>query len=59
MNGPLRLTKGRLLALLLGVPLALACIGWAGLTEVAYAGLGSYPVRLTVPPEAGRLSRTG
>ncbi len=43
------MTKGRLLALLLGVPVALALIAWTGLTEVAFAGLGSYPVRLAVP----------
>src|SRR2546429_8462731 len=46
MNRPLPMTWGRGLALLLGVPIALALIGWTGLTEVAYAGLGSYPVRL-------------
>jgi hypothetical protein len=49
MSTPLPMTKGRLLALLLGVPIALALIAWTGLTEVAYAGLGSYPVRLAVP----------
>jgi hypothetical protein len=43
------MTAGRRLALLLGVPLAFALIAWTGLTEVAYAGLGSYPVRLAVP----------
>ena len=49
MSTRLPMTKGRRLALLLGVPLALALIGWTGLTEVAYAGLGSYQVRLAVP----------
>jgi Putative adhesin len=49
MSTPLPMTKGRLLALLLGVPVAFALIAWTGLTEVAYAGLGSYPVRLAVP----------
>jgi hypothetical protein len=49
MTTPLPMTKGRRLALLLGVPFALALVGWTGLTEVAYAGLGSYPVRLAVP----------
>jgi putative adhesin len=48
MTTPLRMTRGRALALLLGVPVALALIAWTGLTEVAYAGLGSYPVRLAV-----------
>ena len=45
----LPLTKGRIVALVVGVPLALALIAWTGLTEVAYAGLGSYPVWLAVP----------
>ena len=49
MTTPLPMTTGRRLALMLGVPLALALIAWAGLTEVAYAGLGSYPVHLSVP----------
>ena len=48
MTTPLPLTKGRLLALLLGVPVAFALIAWTGLTEVAYAGQGRYPVRLAV-----------
>jgi hypothetical protein len=49
MSTPLPMTKGRLLALILGAPLAFALIAWTGLTEVAYAGLGSYPVLLAVP----------
>jgi Putative adhesin len=49
MSTPLPMTKGRLLALLLGVPVAFALIAWTGLTEVAYAGLGSYSVQLAVP----------
>ena len=49
MSTPLPLTKGRRLALLLGVPVAFALIAWTGLTEVAYAGQGSYPVQLAVP----------
>jgi hypothetical protein len=56
MNTPLPMTKGRLLALLLGVPLAVALIAWTGLTEVAYAGLGSYPVRLKVPVHGSTVS---
>ena len=50
------MTKGRRLALLLGVPFALALIAWTGLTEVAYAGLGSYPVRLAVPVHGSTVS---
>jgi hypothetical protein len=44
---PLPMTRGRWLALALGVPAVLALIGWAGLTEVAFAGQGTYPVRLS------------
>src|SRR6516162_1633223 len=49
MTAPLPMTAGRRVALLLGVPVALAVIGWTGLTAVAYAGQASYPVRLAVP----------
>jgi hypothetical protein len=56
MSARLPMTKGRRLALLLGVPLALALIAWTGLTEVAYAGLGSYPVRLAVPVHGSTVS---
>ena len=43
------LTRGRVLALVIGVPLVLAIIGWSALTAVAFAGQGSYPVRLNLP----------
>jgi mRNA-degrading endonuclease toxin of MazEF toxin-antitoxin module len=56
MSTPLPMTKGRRLALLLGVPIALALIAWTGLTEVAYAGLGSYPVRLAVQVHGSTVS---
>jgi hypothetical protein len=56
MSMPLPMTKGRLLALLLGVPVAFALIAWTGLTEVAYAGQGSYPVRLAVPVHGSTVS---
>jgi len=49
MTAPLPMTTGRWLALLLGLPVVLAFIGWTGVTEVAYAGQASYPVRLAVP----------
>jgi hypothetical protein len=42
------LTRGRVLALIIGVPPALALIGWTALTGVAFAGQGSYPVNLDV-----------
>jgi hypothetical protein len=50
---PLPMTRGRRLALAIGVPLALVVIGWTALSEVAFAGIGSYPVRLTVPVRSG------
>lgn len=49
MIKPLPMTRGRRLALLIGVPLALAIIGWTGVSEVAFAGIGSYRVHLDVP----------
>ena len=56
MTAPMPMTRGRLLALLLGVPVAFALIAWTGLTEVAYAGLGSYPVHLSVPVRGSTVS---
>jgi hypothetical protein len=47
--GRVPLTRGRRLALVIGVPLILGVIGWTALTEVAFAGIGSYPVRLDLP----------
>jgi hypothetical protein len=49
MTEPLPMTRGRRLALAIGVPLALALIGWTALSAVAFAGIGSYPVRLDIP----------
>jgi hypothetical protein len=56
MSSPLPMTKGRVLALLLGVPVAFALIAWTGLTEVAYAGMDSYPVQLAVPVHGSTVS---
>jgi hypothetical protein len=56
MTAPLPMTRGRWLALLLGLPVVLAVIGWTGLTEVALAGQASYPVRLAVPVHGGTVS---
>jgi hypothetical protein len=53
MTTPLPMTAGRRAALILGVPLALAVIAWTALTAVAFAGQGSYPVRLVVPVHGG------
>jgi hypothetical protein len=56
MTAPLPMTKGRRVALLLGLPVALAVIGWSGLTAVAYAGQASYPVQLAVPVHGSTVS---
>jgi hypothetical protein len=49
----LPITRGRVLALVIGVPLVLAVIGWTALTAVAFAGQGSYPVNLDVRATGG------
>lgn len=56
MTAPLPLTPGRILALALGVPVALAMIAWAGFTEVALAGQDTYSVRLAAPVHGGTAS---
>jgi hypothetical protein len=49
MTGSLPMTPARWAALIIGIPLALLVIGWTALTAVAFAGLGSSQVNLTVP----------
>ncbi len=49
MSASLPLTPGRRAALLLGVPVALAIIGWSAFTAVALADQVSYRVHLSVP----------
>jgi hypothetical protein len=46
MTDRLPMTRGRVLALLIGVPLALVLIAVSALDEVAFAGIGSYQVGL-------------
>ena len=46
---PLPMTAWRWVALVVGTPLALLTIGYAALTAVAWAALGSYQVNLAVP----------
>src|SRR5215472_127754 len=53
MTDRLPITRGRMLALVIGVPLALATIGWIALTAVAFAAQGSYPVHLDLPVTGG------
>ena len=51
----LRMTPGRWVTLLIGVPIALAFIGWSGFGLVADIGQASFPVSATIPVEHGRL----
>ena len=59
MNAPLPMTTRRRVVLLLGLPVVLGLIGWSGLTEVAYAGQASYPVRLAVPVHGSTVRLSG
>jgi Putative adhesin len=51
----LRMTPGRWVTLAIGVPVALAFIGWSGFSLVASIGQASFPVSATIPVEHGRL----
>ena len=48
-KGPLRPTRGRTAALVIGVPVCLALIGSAGLSLLASFAEGTYPVSYTAP----------
>ncbi len=52
---PLPMTPGRWLTLMIGVPIALALIGWTGFSLVSGVGQAHYPVTGTIPLENGRL----
>ncbi len=52
----LRMTPGRWLALAIGVPVALALIGWTGFSLVTTLGQASFPVNTAIPFEHGRLT---
>lgn len=49
MTNRLPMTRGRVLALAIGLPVALIFIGGTAFDAVAYAGQGSYPVHLDLP----------
>ena len=49
MNRRLEITAGRLIALIIGIPVCLIIIGLVAVSEVAEAGQGSYPVGLSIP----------
>ena len=50
-----RMTPGRWITLLIGVPIALAFIGWSAFSLVASIGQASFPVSTAIPVEHGRL----
>ncbi len=52
---PLPMTPGRWLTLMIGVPIALALIGWTGFSIVAGVGQASFPVIAALPLENGQL----
>jgi hypothetical protein len=52
----LPMTPGRWLALAIGVPIALALIGWTGFSFVANLGQASFPVNSTILLEQGHLT---
>jgi hypothetical protein len=52
----MRMTPGRIAALAVGTPFALALIGWTGYGFVALAGQGSFPVAYAIPVGAGGVS---
>jgi len=49
------MTPGRWVTLAIGVPIALAFIGWSGFSLVAGLGQASFPVSTAIPVEHGRL----
>jgi hypothetical protein len=52
----LTMTPGRWVTLLIGIPVALAFIGFTALSLVADIGTASFPVSRTVPVDHGRLT---
>jgi hypothetical protein len=52
----MRMTPGRTAVLIVGVPIALALIGWTGYDFVALAGQGSVPVHVAIPVSHGGVS---
>lgn len=52
MKTSLRMTTSRRIALAIGAPLAILAIGSLAIHEIAWAGQGSYPVRLSIPMDS-------
>jgi hypothetical protein len=55
-TGPLRMTPGRWVALVIAVPVALALIGWTGYSLVASVARGSYPFSYAFPVRDGQVA---
>src|SRR6266567_8681552 len=53
--GTLRMTPGRWVALVFGVPCAVALIGCTGFSVLTWAGQASFPVNATFQLQGGRL----
>ena len=54
--GAPRMTPGRWVALAVGVPAALALIGWTGFSLVTTVARGSYPFSYTIPVSDGQVA---
>jgi len=54
-RGGLRMTPGRWVTLAIGVPFALALIGWSAFSLVAGIGRASFPVSASIPLQDGHL----
>ncbi len=53
--GALRMTPGRWVALAIGVPVALALIGWSAFSLVVGIGRASFPINTSLPIQDGHL----
>lgn len=56
MSAPLPMTPGRIVALVIGVPLAMLVIGSTAVHEIAWAAQASYPVSLNLPVRGGAVT---
>jgi len=54
--GPLLMTPGRWVVLAVGVPVALALIGWTGFNLVTTVARGSYPFSYAIPVRDGQVA---
>jgi hypothetical protein len=50
---PMQMTPGRIAALAVGVPLAVALVGWTSYSFIALAGQASYPIAKAIPVSRG------